>query len=152
MILPFSGLGISFLDSGKNNGRYKGFLIGDTQWDDSFRKFKNLNPKGYRIKVDEESKVLFNNFLQTCKVDSISVILVYVPEYYEAQTLLLNRDSIKNLFCNYAKIYNIPFIDYSNSSICLDTTNFFNSQHLNKKGVFYFNKKLIEDIKQYIQF
>ena len=150
--IAFEGLSNYFHATLPNNGKYKGFLARNWFWDDSFMKFKKSNPQGYRIKIDSNTNILFGKYLDYCKMNHINVIFIYTPEYIEAQKLLLNRDSITRLINNYAVAYNIPFINYSNDELCSDTSCFYNSQHLNKKGVFYFNQKLSKDLKQYIQF
>jgi hypothetical protein len=133
----------SFID----NGKYKGFLEHNNEWDSDFKSFKKRNPLGWRTKIDSGNQALFENFLNICKEKNIKIIFVYTPEYIEGQKLLINRDSIKSIFNNYSHEYGIPFLDYSDDAICLDTLNFYNSQHLNSRGVRKFNTKLANDLK-----
>ncbi len=137
--------------SGGNNGKYKGFLAKDKLWETSFRQHQAANPSGIRTVVNPENRLLFEQYLKLCKAQNIQVIFVYTPEYIEAQRLIINRDSINTIFKNYASSYKIPFLDYSKDAICLDTVNFYNSQHLNKIGTQKFNTKLAQDLKAYMK-
>ncbi len=137
--------------SKKGNEKYKGFNSPDSHWDTAFANFKLKNPNGYRDKLDKETITLFEKFLDMCKTKGITVVFIYTPEYYQAQQMLLNRDSIMNIFRNYSTEYHIPFLDYSKDSICFDTANFYNSQHLNRWGVKKFDAKLVSDLKGIIK-
>lgn len=132
------------------NGKYKGFMANSNPWDRSFGDFKRMYATGYKDSIDVNTKKQFENFLDFCKKEGIKVFLVYPPEYIEAQKLLLNREEFTTLFKEYSKTYNIPYLDYSMDSLCFDTINFYNSQHLNSLGVEKFNKILVEDLKTYI--
>jgi hypothetical protein len=148
--VAFKGLINNFRTPPKNNGKYKGFQSQNLKWDSAFTKFKLSHANGYRRIVNKETIRLLGIFLDYCKKRDIKVIFVYTPEYYESQKLLLNRDSIMNIFIKYSNIYHIPFLDYSKDSICLDTANFYNSQHLNTEGVRKFNIKLTTALKNII--
>jgi len=137
--------------SSPDNGKYKGFQAQQLHWDSTFSQFKKANPNGWRIIPNKEAQNNFKSFLDICKSENIQVIFVYTPEYIEIQKLLLNRDSLTNILRGYASKYNIPFLDYSNDSLCLDTINFFNSQHLNMRGVKKFNLKFATDLKRIIK-
>ena len=135
----------------QKNSEYKGFLTHNKSWDSSFSNFLKINPHGWYQSIDRDTKELFERYLELCKAENIKIIFVYTPEYYEAQKLSLSRDSITNIFKNYGAMYKIPFFDYSNSSICLNKTNFYNSQHLNTTGVIKFNSLLSHDLKSIIK-
>lgn len=129
-----------------DNGRYKGFQPQYITWDSSFVEFKRTVPNGWRLDVDSETIVLFKRFLDTCQQEGINVILVNSPEYFEAQILLLNRDSIMDIFKDYALTYNLSYLDYSKDSLCFHKQYFYNSQHLNNFGVELFNLQLAKDL------
>ena len=131
-------------------GKYKGFLARDSKWDDSFSKFKSSNPAAVTAKVDPFTNKLFNDFASYCKINHITLVLVWTPEYIEAQRLITNRKDIVSIFKEYSKKYGITFLDYSDSYISYDTKYFYNSQHLNARGVDAFNKILISDLRPLI--
>lgn len=146
----YSGLLANIHKRSGNNGKYKGFLAEKRRWDNEFEEFKLQHPKGYYYHVNNRTLGLFTRFLEYCKQNNISVIFVCTPEYYEAQKMLINRDSIMHIYKNYSIKYNVPILDYSNDSICRDSNNFYNSQHLNNIGAKKFNTKLVQDLKKLI--
>jgi hypothetical protein len=131
--------------------KHKGFLMLDQPWDTSFYNFKKSRLAGYRLSVDKESEQLFKSFVSYCHAKQIRLILVYTPEYYESQQLILNKDSVMDVFKKQAAVFSFPFFDYSKDSICLDTLNFHNSQHLNKTGATKFNREFVKDLAHVIQ-
>lgn len=125
-------------------------IFPDANWYSAFKHY-NMHPQTSRCIVDKRTIHLLTTFLAFCKVNAIRVIFVCTPEYYESQQSTSNRDSVMNIFRNYANQYNIPFLDYSHDSICYDTVNFFNSNHLGSTGVRKFNRKLVNDLKDIIK-
>ena len=126
--------------------KYKGFEAKHKKWDDSFSKFKANNPEGVRANVDRFTDRLFDRFMEYCRAHGITVVLVYTPEYIGAQRLITNRAEVVKVFKEYSARYGAAFLDYSDSYICYDTDNFYNSQHLNAQGVDKFNAMLASDL------
>lgn len=141
-------VGLSGFVFGKkySTNSYKGFRTRNNKWDNSFEKFKSTHPQGTRAVINSKVLRMFEDFLGYCKSNGITVVLVYSPEYIEAQKLFLNRDSILHIYSEYAEKYNFPLLDYSQDSICYSVNNFYNSQHLNATGVLKFNKRLAKDL------
>lgn len=140
-----------FKDPAANYHKYKGFQAQNREWNSDFDVCKKNSPQGYRQELNKETRALFEKYLDFCKKENIKVIFIYTPEYYEVQKLLINRDYIINIFKNYSLKFGIPFLDYSNDSIGLDTINFYNSQHMNANGVRKFNFKLSNDLQGIIK-
>lgn len=150
--IAMEGLKSCFRKSYHDNGNYKGFqALHTTLWDSRFSEFKNDHPHGYRVSIDHETLSCFDSFLNLCKKEGIKLIFVYAPDYIEGQKLLINQDSIMTIFSTYALRYDIPFLNYSKDSICLDTRNFVNSTHMNLKGTNAFNFMLANDLKKIIK-
>jgi len=135
----------------QKNIEYKGFMTHNKVWDSSFSSFLKSNSKGWHQKIDNDTKMLFESYLKLCRIENIQIIFIYTPEYYEAQRLSLSRDSVTDIFRDYGIKYKIPFFDYSNDSICMDRSNFYNSQHLNTFGVIKFSSLYIHDLKTIIK-
>ena len=53
-----------------------------------------------------------------------------------------------NLYRQFAKKYDLIFLDYSNDPISYNKSLFYNSNHLNAEGSEIFSKKLAADIKK----
>ncbi len=149
--LVYEGIKNNISKPQPDNNDHKGYEPIDSLCDPSFGSYLLNNPQGYRMEVDSLTLNYFKSFIDTCKAKKITVILVYTPEYYRAQKMLLNRDSIISLFKNYSSLYNLTLLDYSQDSICHDSVNFYNYQHLNKIGVKKFNSKLARDLKDLIK-
>ncbi len=128
---------------------YKGFVAMDRTWNDDFAQFRMKHRAPYEA-IDPVTDRLFDRFCAFCVQQKIKVIFVYTPEYIEAQKLLVNRAEIMGRYANYAARYSIPLLDYSHHEISFDTANFYNSQHLNSRGVALFNPKLANDIRTII--
>jgi hypothetical protein len=126
--------------------RIKGYQGQNRQWNSDFEKAKS-KMKGYNVKIDPPSLLLFENYLKECKSKNIQIILVYTPEYIEGQQFVKNRDSIITLYHKFSKKYKIPFYDYSNDTMSYQKKYFYNSLHLNKNGAELFTHKLIDTLK-----
>ena len=138
-------------DTYPSNGKYKGFQAQNRVWDDSFLKFKNSHQNGYKDTIDSKTVALFDSFVKSCVKDGIQLVFINTPMYYESKRLIINKQVFDSIYYQYSQQYSIPILDYTNDSICLDSSNFYNSQHLNAKGVALFNKKFIQDIKKIIK-
>ena len=125
----------------RTNG-YKGIK---KNWSNDLENAKS-KMKNYKIQIDTESVTLFNRFLQECKSNNIVVSLVYTPEYIDGQKFIENKNEILDIYKNYAKKYELLYLDYSEDSICLNKNYFYNATHLNKTGSEIFTKKLANDL------
>lgn len=124
----------------------KGYLGQTLAWDNSFEAFRKKFPNGYTHPFDEKIAGDFKNYLEHCRQNDIKVVLVFSPEYVELHPLIKNREEVMNLFGNYAKQFDIAFLDYSNHSISFNKSYFYNSEHLNKQGSELFSEILAQDL------
>ena len=129
--------------------RHKGFAAHEEEWNDDFDKAKK-EKKNYSKKVDFSIVEKFDEFLQATKKDSIKVIMMYAPEHILGQSFVINRSEIVHIFDSLAIKNNVPFYDYSKYTMNEDKGFFYNSLHLNSKGVKEFNKLYINDLKSNI--
>jgi hypothetical protein len=127
--------------------RSKGYRGIEFVWNNDFAKAKS-RMKNYEVKIDSASEKLFNDFLTECRTDNMKVILVYSPEYKEFQSFVKNRNQILDLYTEYSKKFNIPFLDYSYDEMCKEKKYFYNSTHLNKMGSEIFTFRLVSDLKK----
>lgn len=126
--------------------RIKGYRAVEEQWNNDFYNAKSKNDF-YEIKIDSTTSNLFESFIRECKNEKIELILVFSPEYIEGQNYVKNRVELITKYQNFAKKYNLLFLDYSNNPICLEKKYYYNAQHLNKDGSEAFTKQLIKDLK-----
>lgn len=146
----FSAMNILFRPSHNKGNRYKGFYNFNQSWTKDFEKVKKTKKYIFQ-KLDKESVILFEKYLADMKRKAISVIFVYTPEYIDGQSFVSNRAEIMKLYKRLAVKYDIPFIDYSSDTMCLNRDYFYNAEHLNLKGANLFSRKLASDLKKYIK-
>jgi hypothetical protein len=123
--------------------KYKGYIEIDWKWN------------GERISkgdivgddVDPKDVRLFDSFLKYCKENDVKVILVFTPQYFQAIEWEKKYNHAIDIFHSFSEKYDIPFLDYSNDSMCYDTAYFIDTSHLNKTGAELFSLKLANDIK-----
>lgn len=132
------------------NGNYKGFQAVDRKWNTTFHTLIKKNPDGFVNEIDTTALRLFDTFIIYCLKEGIQLVFVNTPIYYEANKMHVNQHCIDSIYLSYSQKYKIPFLDYSNDSICLDTLNFFSGTHLNSIGVNKFNNQFAEDLKKII--
>lgn len=142
----YHGLGILLLPSSNSKDRYKGFQAQNREWNDDLANAKLAN-SSYNVVIDDAIVSLFESYIQDLKNKNIQLILVYSPEYKEGQQYVRNRNSVMLLYKNIARKYNVPLIDYTDSSICGDKSKYYNSMHLNKIGSNIFSKQLAHSLK-----
>lgn len=122
---------------------YKGFRAEDGGWDGT--NFDKMEP-GY-VDFDKYSCSLFEDFLAQCYADSIKVVLVYSPMYYEATSKMLGLDAFKTWLSSFTDKYGFPFLDYMDSlPLSRDTGNFCNASHMNPTATDEFTTILCEDL------
>jgi len=131
--------------------RYKGYEGQDQPWDGWLEQTKIKYPMGWTLKPEPRNIAMFSVYLQNCQENDVQVVLVYPPEYIGGQSMTRNRDEIISLFEQLAKKYNIPFLDYSTHEISSVKSNFYNTEHLNKKGSELFTTILVSDLKKVLE-
>ena len=134
-----------------------GYIEHDIKWiKRDYQRLKTLLEKdkkriNYDYSIFNEGLTQINSIIEDCNQKNIKLFFVWSPSYYESQLYELEyRSYIKTSLEKISNNNNIPFIDYSNDSICLNRDNFYNSSHLNKKGATLFTLKLTKDFKPFI--
>lgn len=122
---------------------YKGFLPEKGQWNGS--ELARMNPE--QVVLSEEGKALFEDYLAQCRADSIQVVLVNSPLYAGAREKLPGYDDARVYFEQVADKYGCLYLDYTDTPVCYDTTQFVVSVHLNERAAREFSETLMEDLK-----
>lgn len=116
----------------------KGFELNDEQWDTIKHPVSDIMKKHF---VKNNQINLLQKQLQTlkslCQKNLIKLICIQTPVYKSLYNQLVFEKS--GAICKSATI---PFIDLSSSPIRDSIANFYNSTHLNKKGIIEMNKLL----------
>lgn len=129
--------------------RKNGYKGAERSWNNDLSKAKKRLSQ-YKINIDTSSVDLFDQFLSESKEKNIKVILIYTPEYIEGQEFVENREEVISIYEDFAKRYNLCFLDYSNDILCTKKELFYNSTHLNIKGAEIFTRKLSSDLRSHI--
>ena len=125
--------------------RDKGFAAQNKKWNNDLERAKK-DKKKYVRKIDNNVVRRFDEFLQATKKDDVKVIMMYAPEHIMGQSFVRNRPQIIRIFDSLAIKNNIPFYNYSKNEMNENNEFFYNSLHLNSKGVKEFNKLYINDL------
>lgn len=121
---------------------YKGFYGRDWDYDGSeLNKMDKITAS-----LDSSMMIEFDQFCSNIVNDNISMCFVYAPVYIEATKKIINIQGMYATYKSIANKYNIPILDYNYHPISLDSTNFYNATHLNKKGGELFSKQLAIDL------
>lgn len=129
--------------------RIKGYRGIKKTWNEDYATAR-LNHPNYVIKNNHESIQLMKRFLEECRQQDIKVIFVYTPEHVLGQQFVKNRKELLETLYLISDEFKIPFLDYSNDSICENKDYYYNASHLNKTGAELFSRKLAHDLKEYI--
>jgi len=127
----------------------KGYSPHIAEWNGEFDQQKKSGAT-FTSLIDRNSKQAFADFLQETKHQNIKVVLVYSPEYFESASFVTNRTEVMNLFKKFADSYGLPYLDYSNDTLCNSKKYFFNAEHLNVTGATLFSKTLAHDLRSYL--
>lgn len=136
----------SYRGKGVKAVKYKGYYPQDKVWDNSFDKYIQRVPNPVKIHVAGYSVDRLYSYLQLCREKKIKVVLVFPPVYYRFMDYCANKEYIFSIFRSCSDKYGVQFLDYSTDSLCLSKGNFYNSQHLNRKGAELFSQKLANDL------
>lgn len=129
--------------------RTKGFATHIGTWNTDYKKAREKRERYFK-EVDRDLVKRFDNFLIEARSLGIAVILIYTPEHVLGQELIENREDIIKVFDSLATKNKIPFFDYSKDKMNNYKDYFYNSLHLNAKGVQAFNELYGEDLKKII--
>lgn len=129
--------------------RTKGFGVHYGTWNDDYKKASKKQSR-YRKPINKSIVKRFDQFLRDAKAMNILVVLIYAPEHILGQELIENRQEIVNVFDSLANKNKMPFFDYSKKPMNSSKDYFYNSLHLNAKGVQEFNKLYIKELKETI--
>ncbi|OOQ57446.1 hypothetical protein [Mucilaginibacter pedocola] len=136
-----------------DNGTYRGFMSYQGEYDPAaMNAFLHKYPHGTDTALPTAAEYQnFVDFIQYCKKENITLILVWTPTLNRYQNLVHKREAVTNMYKALAKKYRLSYLDYSKLPICNDSTMFHDYFHLNNTGVEIFNKQLTEDLKSIIR-
>lgn len=125
-----------------------GYFPSERSWTGEFDRFLSENPNGFVKRIDSDCVIALENIIKLCKLSGIKVLLIYSPEYREAQSLTKNRQEVFTKFNEIARTYEVSFWDYSHSQISTNRNFFYNSQHLNRNGAEEFSADIARRLSE----
>lgn len=128
-----------FLDG----GMHKGFRGNDYG---VYSPSSSLGTTMFDVPIEQQAIVLLDSFSKQLKEDGIIVVYVKSPIYYQLRLRITNIEQTDSIFDSISRKYDIPILDYYNSSISMDSLYFYNAGHLNTVGADLFTMELCKDL------
>ena len=126
----------------EDDGVYKGHRGNEYPWNRA-----SLNTiDSVTIEFYPEEVQLFIQFIEKRKEEGQIVILAKSPVYYELQERFTNREEMNIRYDSIAKVADVVLLDYWNHPIVQNSTYFYNSTHLNKRGANLFSTQFALDL------
>jgi hypothetical protein len=125
-----------------DGGMYKGYRGNEYGWDRGSLSRDTL----FTANVDWKAVELLDSFARGSIKDGQNVVFVKSPVYFPLREKFVNIEQSDSIFEAISKKYDIPILDYYFSTVCMDSTNFYNPGHLNKKGSELFTIELCKDL------
>lgn len=121
---------------------YKGFRAEEGEWDGT--ELNNMEVR--EVETSQGGRSAFESFMEECRNDSVSVILVYSPMYTGVREKVLGMEKVNEYFEDVARRNGFLFLDYSDMDICKDTANFVVSVHMNPVATREFSERFSKDL------
>ena len=122
---------------------YKGHMLDPDPWDASRLQFTDsILPR-----VDEEAKIMFEEFVRECQERGVLLIFVTSPIYYRYVDMSPDWNLYIAWYDSIAAANNIPYLNYMNHPICSDSTMFNAGVHLTPTGTKIWSKILSNDLR-----
>ena len=139
--------GIMHLEDTLNDAVHRGFELRDRAWEGSFDHLLEKHRDGIRYPTDTTAQRTLRTIIRTAQEAGAQVVLCYAPELVENQLITLNRAEIMDIYRRIAKEAGIPFWDFSKATFSNDRAYFYNSQHMNAKGVALFTPMIADSLR-----
>ena len=130
---------MNFFKQNPAEDHFLGFNPRSAPWTNDFEHFKEINPSGVNVTIEQNGINDMEELLRLCKDQGITTLMVYSPEYKDMQAFTTNRTQVFDHFSELGKRFSVPLWDFSNSVISSRKEYFYNSQHLNAEGAFTFS-------------
>lgn len=137
-IQSFFGVKVFF-----DGGMHKGYRGNNFAWDRASLKEDMVRP----VEIDWDVVPQLDGFVKQSSDEGIQVVFVKSPVYRPLMDHFSGIAITDSIYTSIADRYHVPILDYYYSLIGLDSTNFCNPSHLNKKGAELFTTELCEDLK-----
>ena len=124
-----------------DGGLHKGFRGNDYSWETT-----GVLQDSLKSVIDENQVRELENFAEDCRKEGIALVFVKYPVCYPIVERVSNLRVTDSIFDAIAKRNNVSVLDYYHAAITKDRSNYYNYNHLNKKGSELFTKELCNDL------
>ena len=124
-----------------DGGLHKGFRGNDYSWETT-----EMLKDSLKSVIDENQVRELENFAGDCRNEGVALVFVKYPVCYPIVERVSNLRVTDSIFDAIAKRYQVPVLDYYHADITKDRSNYYNYNHLNKRGAELFTKELCHDL------
>lgn len=124
-----------------DDGLYKGFRGNDYSWETT-----GMLQDSLKSVIDENQVRELEDFAEDCRKEGIALVFVKYPVCYPIVERVSNLRVTDSIFETIAKRYQVPVLDYYHADITQATSNYYNYNHLNKRGAELFTTELCHDL------
>ena len=121
---------------------YKGHIPDPNPRDESRLQYRD----SILLDVEEDAKLMFLNFIQECHDSGVQLIFVTSPVYYRYVEMSTDWKRCIAWYDSIATVNSIPYLNYMNHSICLDSMMFNVGVHLTPEGTKMWSEILSNDL------
>lgn len=119
---------------------------------DCYKGFQGINPiqfkdlskedsGSYNASILKENIDYLDSIISLTKKMNAEIFFVISPTYVKGSKRIINLDEQLTAFENLAKEREVPFMNFTNDSICYDPTVFADFYHMKKKGAQLFSRQ-----------
>lgn len=126
----------------EEDGVYKGHKGNEYPWDRASLNTMDSVPIAYYPAYADS----LLQFISQHRADGQEVVLVMSPVYHELQERFTNREEMCTRYDSIAKVAGVELINYWSHPMVQDSTYFYNSTHLNKRGANLISERLAHDL------
>lgn len=130
----------AFKNTFYDNNPYRGFSGEVRTWQPNG--MENIKDGSLVCKREEKIIDEFINTIREMQSDGAEIFLVYSPFFCRGKNKVKELDDMVKLFDSIAENEHCYFINFISDSICLDSSFFYNSTHMNVEGAKQFSIKL----------
>lgn len=121
---------------------YRGHMPDPDLWDASRLHFPDSIPSY----VNKDAMIIFEDFVQECKESGIQLIFVTSPVYYQYVEMSPDWNQYVAWFDSIAQSNSVPYLNYTEYSICTDSTMFNAGFHLTPEATEIWSEMLSNDL------
>ena len=126
---------------------YKGFQPVESEWNEESERILKGNEK---LIYDQAGFGYLEDFIETSRQHFSKVMMVFPPVYIQFKRKYPNVGNYSERITATASKLNVPYLDYTNDSVCYSKKYFRDPMHMKTAAAENFSVKLAGDINRYL--